>query len=182
MAAPRRTGDNRAKGSATKATTGSGNMEKSMAVNARPLLCPMCEEHELRSFGRNCARCESCQFVLGGQFLDALLQITGSPEALGSHACECGHPEMRRIPEGVYRCPACGSEVLPLSASYVRPENRSLVYWSGWLEGRYGERSCFTENRGLTVWDSAVDRLEYYRGHRSGREGRERVDRLRQTS
>ncbi len=154
-----------------------------MAINGRSLLCPMCEGCELHSFGRNSARCEACQFVLGGGFLDALLQITGSPEALGTHACECGHPEMRRIPEGVYRCPACGSEVLPVSAaSYDETENRSLAYWSGWLEGRYGERSCFTENRGLATWDSARDRLEYYRGHRSGREDRERVERFKDAS
>ena len=158
-------------------------MEKPMAAKTRPLLCPMCEVCELHSFGRNSARCESCQFVLGGQFLDTLLQITGSPEALGTHACECGHPEMRRIPEGVYRCPACGSEVLPVSAaSYRETGNRSLAYWSGWLEGRYGERSCFTGNRGLATWDSAEDRLEYYRGHRSGREDRERVERLKEAS
>ena len=156
-------------------------MEKSTAINTRSLLCPMCEGHELQSFGRNSACCESCQFVLGGQFLDALLQITGSPEALGTHACECGHPEMPRIPEGVYRCPACGSEVLPLSAvAYVEPENRSVAYWSGWLEGRYGPRSCFTENRGLATWGAAEDRLEYYRGHRSGREDRERIARLKE--
>jgi ribosomal protein L37AE/L43A len=30
-------------------------------------------------------------------------------------ACECGHPEMRRLPDGVYWCPACGSEVPPVS-------------------------------------------------------------------
>ena len=32
---------------------------------------------------------------------------------MGAHACEYGHPVMRRLPENVYRCPACGSEVLP---------------------------------------------------------------------
>ena len=26
---------------------------------------------------------------------------------------ECGHPEMRTLPDGVYHCPACRSEVLP---------------------------------------------------------------------
>ena len=26
---------------------------------------------------------------------------------------ECGHPEMCRLPDGVFHCPACGSEVLP---------------------------------------------------------------------
>ena len=156
-------------------------MEMPMTANARPLLCPMCEAHELHPFGRKSARCGSCRFVIGGAFLDALLQITGSPVALGSHACECGHPEMRRLPDGVYRCPACGSEVLPVPAgARVGGENRGAAYWSGWLEGRYGGRSCFAENRGLAAWDSAEDRLEYYRGHRSGREGRGRVGRLKE--
>ena len=70
---------------------------------------------------------------------------------------------------------------MPLSAgAYVEPENRSAAHWSGWLEGRYGERTCFTENRSLATWESAEDRIEYYRGHRSGREGRERLDRLKE--
>jgi ribosomal protein L37AE/L43A len=41
--------------------------------------------------------------------------ITELPDAAGHHACECGHPEMRRLPDGVYWCPACGSEVVPVS-------------------------------------------------------------------
>ena len=149
-------------------------MEKPTAAKARSLLCPMCEACELRPLGRDSARCEACQYVLGGAILGALRQIAALPEALGSHACECGHPEMRRLPDGVYGCPACGAEVLPLSATpYRRSEARSVAYWSGWLDGRYGEPVCFTENRALTTWESAEERLEYYRGHRSGREGRE---------
>jgi hypothetical protein len=38
--------------------------------------------------------------------------IIGLPDAVGSHACECGHHEMRLLPDGVFHCPACGSEVL----------------------------------------------------------------------
>ncbi len=83
-------------------------MEKSTAAKARSLPCPMCEACELRPFGRECARCEACRYVLGGAILDALRQIAVLPEALGSHACESGHPKMRRLPDGVYRCPACG--------------------------------------------------------------------------
>jgi ribosomal protein L37AE/L43A len=45
-----------------------------------------------------------------------LEQIVALPDAFGKHACECGHPEMRRLPDGVYRCPSCGSEVLPIEA------------------------------------------------------------------
>ena len=31
--------------------------------------------------------------------------------------CECGHPEMRLLPNGVYRFRACGAEVLPVGGS-----------------------------------------------------------------
>jgi hypothetical protein len=40
-------------------------------------------------------------------------QIAALPEVVGEHACDSGHPQMRLLPDGVYRCPACGSEVLP---------------------------------------------------------------------
>jgi uncharacterized Zn finger protein (UPF0148 family) len=47
--------------------------------------------------------------------LEDLRSIGALPEALGSHACECGHPEMRLLPDGTFHCPACRSEVLPPS-------------------------------------------------------------------
>jgi ribosomal protein L37AE/L43A len=81
------------------------------------LICPFCAEAALRPFGRNSARCEDCGGVLSGEFLVTLHQIAVLPAAGGRHACECGHPEMRLLPDGVYRCPACGSEVTPVSAS-----------------------------------------------------------------
>jgi hypothetical protein len=43
-------------------------------------------------------------------------QIIALPDALGKHTCECGHPEMRRLPDGTFHCPSCGSEVLPIEA------------------------------------------------------------------
>jgi hypothetical protein len=43
------------------------------------------------------------------------------PEALGKHACECGHPEMRLLPGGVFHCPACGSEVVPIEPTLPTP-------------------------------------------------------------
>lgn len=88
-------------------------MEDAFAIKSHPLICPFCEVDELRPFGRNAARCESCGGLLSGTLLQTLLGITGLPDAVGHHACECGHPEMRRLPDGVYRCPACGSEVVP---------------------------------------------------------------------
>ena len=46
--------------------------------------------------------------------MQTLSEICALPDAVGAHACECGHPEMRRLLDGVYRYPACGSEVLPI--------------------------------------------------------------------
>jgi ribosomal protein L37AE/L43A len=88
-------------------------MEDAFATKLHPLICPFCEAHDLRSFGHNSARCEYCGGLLSGVLVQTLLEITGLPDAVGRHACECGHPEMRRLPDGVYRCPACGSEVVP---------------------------------------------------------------------
>ena len=48
--------------------------------------------------------------------------IVAFPEApLGKHSCECGHPEMRRLPDGVFHCPVCRAEVLPVSIPEPRP-------------------------------------------------------------
>jgi ribosomal protein L37AE/L43A len=77
------------------------------------IVCPMCEASELGPYARDLAKCGSCGAVIGGGALLILRQIIALPEGIGEHACECGHPEMRRLPDGVYWCPACGSEVLP---------------------------------------------------------------------
>ena len=50
----------------------------------------------------------------------------------------------------------------------------SRAYRCGWIDGCYGELECFTENRRLAEWEAASDRLDYYRGHRAGRETRQR--------
>jgi len=47
-----------------------------------------------------------------------LEQIIALPDALGKHPCECGHPQMRRLPDGAFHCPSCGSEVLPFGTIY----------------------------------------------------------------
>ena len=62
--------------------------------------------------GAGFARCDSCGLPLLGPTLETLREIVGLPDALGAHACECGHPEMRYLPDRVFHCPACGSEVL----------------------------------------------------------------------
>jgi hypothetical protein len=54
--------------------------------------------------------------VLSGELLKALFGLLALPDALGRHASECGHPEMSRLPDGVFLCPACRAEVTP----YVR--------------------------------------------------------------
>jgi hypothetical protein len=75
---------------------------------------PICEAGELRALGRGPARCESCGCLLRGMTLTTLQEMVGLPDALGSHACECGQPGRHRLPDGVFHCPACGSEVLPV--------------------------------------------------------------------
>ena len=92
-------------------------MPESKTDGANPLRCPFCEVHELDRSGHGSARCPYCGAVLGGVLLETLLQITALPLAVGWHACECGHPEMRLLPDGVYHCPACASEVTPVLRS-----------------------------------------------------------------
>jgi ribosomal protein L37AE/L43A len=92
---------------------------KGSALKSRSdsLVCPHCEIGQLRIVGHHSERCETCGSSLSEAMLEALRQITALPDVLGRHACECGHPEMRRLPDGVFHCPACGCEVLPLAAS-----------------------------------------------------------------
>ncbi len=107
--------------------------------------------------------------------LHTLSQITALPDSLGRHPCECGHPEMRRLPDGIFHCPACGSEVLPIGASSAlaeEPEEHSAAYWAGWVDGRFGESGSFVDNPSLMKWKDSNDRLAYYQGHRAGSEAR----------
>jgi hypothetical protein len=90
---------------------------------------------------------------------------------------------MRLLPDGVYRCPACGSEVLPVSAasvSWMEP-GRSSAYREGWLDGRFGGPELLTESRLLARWEGQ-DRLDFYRGRRAGREARAGKNRLMEAS
>jgi hypothetical protein len=73
--------------------------------DSRHFICPLCEAHELEPYGRDSTRCPRCG-LFGGVFLRTLRQIIALPGAIGSHACECGHPDMRRLPDKVYLCPA----------------------------------------------------------------------------
>ena len=94
-------------------------------TGSRPhhIVCPFCESGRLVSLGHGFARCDSCGMPLLGSTLETLEDIIGLPEALGAHPCECGHPEMRELPGGVFHCPACRSEVLPLEARRGLPDS-----------------------------------------------------------
>jgi hypothetical protein len=58
---------------------------------------------------------------------------------------------------------------------------RTTPYWYGWHDGRYGDTRPFTDNRRLPQIEAPSDRLDYYRGHRAGRESRT-SDRLLEAS
>ena len=58
-------------------------------------------------------RCDECGYALIKDVLEMVRQIAALPEVVGEHACDSGHPQMRLLPDSVYRCPACGLEVLP---------------------------------------------------------------------
>ena len=88
----------------------------SLASRSDHLVCPVCQAGELHPFGGECARCSSCECIVGAATLLTLEQIIALPDAFGSHACECGHPEMRLLPDGAFHCPACGAEVFPIEA------------------------------------------------------------------
>ena len=95
-------------------------MENSLTAGSRTLRCPFCEVYELDPSAPHAAQCPSCG-VVDAEIVQALRQIAALPDALGRHACEeCGHPEMRSLPDRVYWCPGCGSEVLPIPSSSTR--------------------------------------------------------------
>ena len=89
-------------------------------ATSRPnhIVCPKCERGELKAQGTELANCEACGCAVEDTLLRTLEHIASLADALGKHACECGHPEMRRLPDGVFHCPACSSEVIwPVSVS-----------------------------------------------------------------
>jgi ribosomal protein L37AE/L43A len=135
------------------------------------IICPCCGVDELERSAAGVVGCSRCDRPISTQVLKTLEQILSLPDAIGSHACECGHPEMRHLADGVLWCPGCGSEVLPFSAS-ERPSESELMseaYRCGWTEGLLGSTQSFVDNDGLARWEDADDRLEYYRGHRAAR-------------
>jgi ribosomal protein L37AE/L43A len=105
----------------------------SLASRPDSLVCPLCEASKLYPLAQDSTRCESCGVYLQASMLSTLRSIATLPDTLGSHACECGHPEMRLLPDGTYHCPACGSEVLPIDTPSTpsKSEEKGLAYWSG---------------------------------------------------
>ena len=87
--------------------------------SSRPgcLICPACEFGELQPRGdAYLASCDVCSCTFNGSVLRILEQIATLTDALGKHACEeCYHPKMRLLPDGTFHCPACGSEVRPIT-------------------------------------------------------------------
>jgi hypothetical protein len=92
-------------------------MEGSTTAGLHSIRCPFCEVYELECSGYDSARCASCGGSVDAELLATLRRIRALPDALGVHACEFGHPEMHRLQDGVFHCPACRSEVLSLDAS-----------------------------------------------------------------
>jgi ribosomal protein L37AE/L43A len=105
-------------------------MKTPSRTSSRPrhIICPACGSGELWLRGSGLvASCDSCGLSVEGAAFRTLEQIAVLPDALGSHACECGHPEMRRLPDGVYHCPACGSEILPIETPFRSQENAPRI-------------------------------------------------------
>ena len=106
------------------------------ASRADEIVCPGCGCGRLqppRGFLSRLAECDRCRRAFDKTIVETLKQIVALPEALGEHSCECGHPEMRRLPDGVFHCPACRAEVLPISIPEPGPiaARRSLAHSRG---------------------------------------------------
>ena len=96
-----------------------------MAYNHHPRVsCPLCGHGEMGMVHPFLARCTECKDTISYNFFNTLRQIRKLPDAKGEHPCKCGHPETRRLPDGVYRCPSCGSEVVYLTRANSQPKHR----------------------------------------------------------
>ena len=96
-------------------------MRRTSVSRPHHLVCPACGDGALHPRGplsRSAYYCESCWCSFGGATVGTLKQIAALPDAVGKHACEeCGHPEMRSLPDGTFHCPACRSEVVPTESN-----------------------------------------------------------------
>lgn len=146
-------------------------MRKPVYLTSRTdyMVCPACGIDELRHDEGGAACCKRCDRAWGEDVTEALKQIASLPDAAGSRPCECGHPEMRRLPDGVFHCPSCGSEVRPIVAD-PKAKAASDAYRSGWAYGLFGKAESFASNDELGRWEDPLERLRFYRGCRAGRE------------
>jgi ribosomal protein L37AE/L43A len=106
------------------------------------LICPVCRSDELRTrrLAPLLVGCDSCGCAFDDVVLGMLEQIVALPDAVGKHACECGHPEMHRLPDGTFHCPACRSEVIPTEPwALVSPAEEGEQRRPA---GDYGERKA----------------------------------------
>lgn len=108
---------------ASMLSEGAQMKRSSLTSRSGSLVCPFCEADELLVTGRNTGLCPSCGRVTSRLILEDLRRLIVLPESMGAHACECGHPKMRRLPDGVFHCPACGSEILPSVLETAIDEN-----------------------------------------------------------
>jgi len=83
-------------------------MKAPSRATSRPnsIVCPKCERGEFKAQGPDLANCEACGRDLEDILLRTLEHIASLPDALGKHTCECGHPQMGHLPDGVFHCPA----------------------------------------------------------------------------
>ncbi len=95
------------------------------ALTSRPqtMICPLCEGDDLHFCGSTSVRCDSCTLAVEDAVLRTLEHIAALPENLGKNARERGHPEMRRLLDEVFHCPACGWGVTPTRSRlyHIRP-------------------------------------------------------------
>ena len=136
------------------------------------LVCPICETGGMKYLKSNLVFCPSCGRTATGAVLEALLWVVGLPDTVGGHTCWCGHPEVRLMLGGTFRCPACASESSPAEDDPDVGEVRGGAYWSGWLDGCSGRDGNMAHNERFARCKDPLDRLDYYRGHRAGREAR----------
>jgi len=79
------------------------------------IVCPLCELEVMDVLDQSEARCSRCDATLSGSFLGELQTMAALPEVRGRHACEeCGHPEMRLLPDGTFHCRPAAPRYCPL--------------------------------------------------------------------
>lgn len=76
------------------------------------MIRPFYKEGELNLLEGISVRCDSCSRVVADAVFGTFKQRVSVTEAMGEH----GHPTMRRLLDGVFYYPACGSEVAPVGA------------------------------------------------------------------